>query len=595
MELMSECGMGLLGRPPDSGPSGHNNDENIAPIYGGPGDHDFFSDSEPNTNNFNGFDSSSANKSIHNLNSLSQQVVRIKEPQSRPTVSNNLNGIQGKNLVVLVEPVSHHDPEVVDVKKFFGNDYVMSKSVYNSNFGKEKIIQISKNLKKNILIIEFDKTCTTNIDNLLKINRIADWEVKCRLPRIHTMSYGVIGPIGPDTTDEQIEEDLKEKGYVNVEAKRLVKGKDKIRTVHVRIGLEVATLPEYVIVAWQRFAVRTYVDKPWQCYKCQTFGHNASQCNGRIKCVVCSGPHSLQECKVKNKEEIKCSNCGENHTSSYGGCKFMKRAKLVEKVRAEDKLSYRDAVKKIKSLNDERNVVAHNNIQIQPATTARDNSIVIATSKGNTENYIENIETTAETSCDNEPNINNERKKLINEVKHEIITCLVPQLLAAMIKVMSLKWSEDTNENYNYAVTEVIKQTLGVEMPNIDIESCLWRNKGKEPGSNTVQDKEASIAIAIVNKNQQPVLTNQDQRTYFKQNKATVSTPHQSKKEKKKSNSPNKSDVRKRTAQQSNITNENPVPNKKKTIVVSNKLSGGKSHSEETHVLDIVSEKNIKR
>ncbi|KAF2343694.1 Zinc finger CCHC-type, partial [Trinorchestia longiramus] len=30
--------------------------------------------------------------------------------------------------------------------------------------------------------------------------------------------------------------------------------------------------------------------KPWQCYKCQRFGHSAAFCRSAPRCVVCSAP-----------------------------------------------------------------------------------------------------------------------------------------------------------------------------------------------------------------------------------------------------------------------------------------------------------------
>ena len=74
------------------------------------------------------------------------------------------------------------------------------------------------------------------------------------------------------------------------------------------------------------FPVEEYLKpiKPTQCFKCQKYGHIAIKCTSKeATCVKCSGRHKLSDYK---EAEIKCGNCGENHTSSYGGCKEYKVA-----------------------------------------------------------------------------------------------------------------------------------------------------------------------------------------------------------------------------------------------------------------------------
>jgi hypothetical protein len=72
---------------------------------------------------------------------------------------------------------------------------------------------------------------------------------------------------------------------------------------------------------YNKFKVEKYIKpiKPIQCFNCQKFGHFSAKCEQKAPiCVKCSGKHKLQDC---TSEQIKCVNCKENHTSSYGGCK----------------------------------------------------------------------------------------------------------------------------------------------------------------------------------------------------------------------------------------------------------------------------------
>ena len=46
-----------------------------------------------------------------------------------------------------------------------------------------------------------------------------------------------------------------------------------------------------------------------QCFKCQGFGHKASNCTKNQKCVVCGEAHSHKNCPNKEKRKPKCANC----------------------------------------------------------------------------------------------------------------------------------------------------------------------------------------------------------------------------------------------------------------------------------------------
>ena len=71
-------------------------------------------------------------------------------------------------------------------------------------------------------------------------------------------------------------------------------------------------------------------------------------CNSEPRCLIFSNEHETRTCPHISAgglyENRKCANCCENHTANYGGCRVYREAKYVERVRAEQKLSSRDAV-----------------------------------------------------------------------------------------------------------------------------------------------------------------------------------------------------------------------------------------------------------
>ena len=62
---------------------------------------------------------------------------------------------------------------------------------------------------------------------------------------------------------------------------------------------------------------------PVQCSNCQEFGHTRTYCTLRPVCVACGEKHRTSECQEKvpkDKNVVKCGNCGDNHTANYRGC-----------------------------------------------------------------------------------------------------------------------------------------------------------------------------------------------------------------------------------------------------------------------------------
>ncbi|KAF2354910.1 Zinc finger CCHC-type [Trinorchestia longiramus] len=171
---------------------------------------------------------------------------------------------------------------------------------------------------------------------LLKITEIGPWKVKCRLPASQSTSVGFIGPFGEGTSNEDLTEALKEAGFNGAVAERIFKGKEKIKTSMFKVIFYSNSLPPYVRIGHQQYRRNTYIGKPWQCYKCQRFGHIAVFCRSAPRCVVCRGHHTSNECN--NTTGQNCCNCGGNHTANFGGCPKMKQAKEVEKIRQVQKV-----------------------------------------------------------------------------------------------------------------------------------------------------------------------------------------------------------------------------------------------------------------
>ncbi|KAF2355595.1 Zinc finger CCHC-type [Trinorchestia longiramus] len=210
-------------------------------------------------------------------------------PGQRPREINTNNSTSMQPAVVLVQPVD--DPTN---KSFLSNEIKLAKALAVSTFGNWGIGKITKNLGRNLLVT-MDRYYE-DLSELLKITEIGPWKVKCQLPASQSTSVGVIGPFGKDTSNEDLTEALKEAGFNRAVAEEIFKGKEKMETSVFKVIFDSNSLPPYVRIDYQQYRVNTYIGKPWLCYKCQQFGHSATFCRSAPRCVVCSGPHTSNEC-----------------------------------------------------------------------------------------------------------------------------------------------------------------------------------------------------------------------------------------------------------------------------------------------------------
>lgn len=58
-----------------------------------------------------------------------------------------------------------------------------------------------------------------------------------------------------------------------------------------------------------------------QCFRCQSFGHAARNCNLPVRCVKCTDLHASKDCPKKDRTSpARCCNCLQDHPASYSKC-----------------------------------------------------------------------------------------------------------------------------------------------------------------------------------------------------------------------------------------------------------------------------------
>lgn len=77
----------------------------------------------------------------------------------------------------------------------------------------------------------------------------------------------------------------------------------------------------HLVATWQRF--NRAQKRITQCRNCQLFGHAASQCNRKFRCVKCIKDHGPGECERRTRDQEgtpNCVNCGGQHTANSRAC-----------------------------------------------------------------------------------------------------------------------------------------------------------------------------------------------------------------------------------------------------------------------------------
>ena len=79
-----------------------------------------------------------------------------------------------------------------------------------------------------------------------------------------------------------------------------------------------------------------------QCFKCQKFGHSASDCTEELRYLRCAGKHTVKICN-ESKKQAKCANCGGSHAIVCRGCPAYQNA-VTEANKQKQETKYSSAI-----------------------------------------------------------------------------------------------------------------------------------------------------------------------------------------------------------------------------------------------------------
>jgi len=81
------------------------------------------------------------------------------------------------------------------------------------------------------------------------------------------------------------------------------------RNLVVEVGADTRKilLQRKIKIGWQICRIEDYLVAN-RCFKCSRFNHRHRDCKGEVTCPLCTGPHTLKECKADSMQH-KCINC----------------------------------------------------------------------------------------------------------------------------------------------------------------------------------------------------------------------------------------------------------------------------------------------
>jgi len=182
-----------------------------------------------------------------------------------------------------------------------------------------------------------------------------------------TLQKGIIFGVSIEVTEYDIQSETKAEI-----ARRITKFVDGQRTKTESVVLSYPdTLPDVVCIGFLRYRVRPYIPQPTRCTKCQGYGHIAAYCKRQARCVRCGKGHSLEECPAKDDvTRAVCVNCKGQHSAAFRGCSKYQEVSKALRVSVIEKLSYRDALVKVKSGVLQRTTGGVEAVHVRPLQTS---------------------------------------------------------------------------------------------------------------------------------------------------------------------------------------------------------------------------------
>ncbi|KAF2347025.1 Zinc finger CCHC-type [Trinorchestia longiramus] len=272
------------------------------------------------------FDRADASTSAQ-LNSLREkgEKGRVPKPNLGFNITKTMRSEDSK--VILVRPIG------MEAHTFTSDPVALARGIGESPFEVIQKTHIRVNKRGNLVAFELDEATIGKLTSLLAVKRLGKWTVNCSQPVSQMQSWGVIKGIHQSVNVEDIKAsaDCGSSELLSVARLPRYSGGIKEESSAVKLGFVGTQCPSHIYVGFTRYAVFPFNAPPRRCYRCQRLGHVAVNCNSPLRCLVCSGPHTKDECTAEPGQE-KCTNCHQTHIASSKECPAIRNAAAIQKL-----------------------------------------------------------------------------------------------------------------------------------------------------------------------------------------------------------------------------------------------------------------------
>ncbi|KAF2343369.1 Zinc finger CCHC-type [Trinorchestia longiramus] len=180
---------------------------------------------------------------------------------------------------------------------------------------------------------ELEEATIGKLTSLLAVKRLGKWTVNCSQPVSQMQSWGVIKGIHTSVNVEDVKAsaDCGSGKLLSVTRLPWYNGGIKEESSAVKLCFAGTQCPSHIYMGFTRYAVFHFNAPPRRCYRCKRLGHLAVNCNSPLRCLVCSGPHTKDECTAEPGQE-KCANCHQTHIASSKECPAIRNAAAIQKL-----------------------------------------------------------------------------------------------------------------------------------------------------------------------------------------------------------------------------------------------------------------------
>lgn len=377
-----------------------------------------------------------------------------------------------------------------DSSKIINDPIKVAKLIAGTIFDNQNII-IRTNKIRGLIIAELKTSSTELIKTILAKKVLKQIPIECSLPKSDNTKYGVISPVSTASELEDIKQIIRSDDdnikIINVDRlqKRDSSGK-WITSETLKITFAGPVMPAGVIIAHSYYKTRPFVQIPVQCFKCQRIGHTSGSCTARIRCLLCSGNHSKDNCRALTH---KCANCGGPHIASSKECTIIRDARKIEQIRANTGKPYNEARNEFLKRTNFSN--QNGNLQMQKAETmiVNDKRQEIVSKRPTSTGYIalqrvqcnlnkKQMVTRGTQTVNNDINIHDKDTKINNETFFE-------KLKSCIIELFQSSIFRENRNNQSLIVESTIRSHFGKELRNENEQECegarkeLKENTGK--------------------------------------------------------------------------------------------------------------------